>query len=520
MRTTRHDRDGEHGQIVILFALSLVVLLAFGGLLYTGAQTLVLRRQLQNASDAAALAAANILVQQQGCSASGSGGAARGTIVAAARAAVTANIASYNPTDVDVSCPTGFNNAGVQVALRGTGPGYFGSRGMPAGASSTAVNGQTVEQDYAVVLLDPSNPSWRSQRNGCASFLVNGGITATFEKSIIVNSTCTIADSQNGAVKAINGSFSMSLINGAVMKLGGEYALNTAGRITPAPLQNYRPLLADPLSGIVSPDILVANGAASLPTVDMSSTGLGICRNQDPCILPPGTYPDGIQAANGSGPSTLLLRPGVFYLDGQGLGLKSGAARILSIPDAATMPDSVAKTAFAKTLSDGAVATAWQAACPVGGSKCGVMIYNAPSSPTAWQTGGGNADQVSNGAQGMLMLRSYNPVNDSIAGNGTAFSSYKNLVIWQARTPVPGPSSPQPDVSMVGGACVVVSGTVYAPGALVNFGGSTCGAGGGGDAVSTIQFIVWDLTLSGGNNFYFAYQRDYFAAPTAYGLVR
>src|SRR5215213_6986149 len=102
MRTTRHDRDGEQGQIVILFALSLVVLLAFGGLLYTGAQTLVLRRQLQNASDAAALAAANILVQQQGCSASGSGGAARGTIVAAARAAVTANIASYNPTDVDV----------------------------------------------------------------------------------------------------------------------------------------------------------------------------------------------------------------------------------------------------------------------------------------------------------------------------------------------------------------------------------------------------------------------------------
>jgi len=120
----------------------------------------------------------------------------------------------------------------------------------------------------------------------------------------------------------------------------------------------------------------------------------------------------------------------------------------------------------------------------------------------------------------MLLLRSYNPSNDSIVGNRSVFSPWKNLVIWQARTPVPGPSSPQPDVSMAGGACVVLSGTVYAPGALVNFGGSTCGAGGGGEAVSTIQFVVWDLTVSGNNNFYFAYQRDFFAAPTAYGLVR
>ena len=64
---------------------------------------------------------------------------------------------------------------------------------------------------------------------------------------------------------------------------------------------------------------------------------------------------------------------------------------------------------------------------------------------------------------------------------------------------------------MTGGACVVLSGTVYASGAEVQFGGSSCGSGGGGDAVATLQFVAWDLTLSGNNNFYFAYQRAAFA---------
>ena len=72
---------------------------------------------------------------------------------------------------------------------------------------------------------------------------------------------------------------------------------------------------------------------------------------------------------------------------------------------------------------------------------------------------------------------------------------------------------------MAGGACVILSGTVYASGALVDFGGSSCGSGGGGNASATLQFVVFDLTISGSNNFYFAYQKNAFAAPMEYGLV-
>ena len=68
------------------------------------------------------------------------------------------------------------------------------------------------------------NASWPSQRNGCASFLVNGGIQLTFEKSIFVDSQCTVAYNNSGAVKALNASFRMTLVNGAVMRIAGEMA--------------------------------------------------------------------------------------------------------------------------------------------------------------------------------------------------------------------------------------------------------------------------------------------------------
>ena len=515
----------EAGVVVVLFSLFMVVLLGLGALVYTGAQALVLRRQLQNAGDAAALAAANLLIIKDGCSAAGDGGAPRPEIIAAAKSAVTTNFPSYDLSKVIVTCPAGIGdglNAAVRVALSGTGPSYFGMNGLNAATISTAVNGQVVDQDYAVILLDPSNPSWPSQRNGCASFLVNGGITLTFEKKVIVDSKCTLADSNNGAVKALNASFQMNFVNGAEMRIGGEYAANTLGHINPTPTQHFRPLIADPLSGLLTPDTYLSASppTADLPVRDMSTTGQGLCKNQDPCVLPPGRYNGGIAAQGGSGPTTLLLRPGVYYVAGGGFKLKSAAARIIAIPDSTTMSDTQAKNTYRTSLSESQIINAWGSDCPLNSSHCGVLIYNAPSSSTAnWVTGGGNADEISNGSQGVVLLRAYNPAIDEIVANRTAFSTYTGLIIWQARTPIPTQSAPQPAISMGGGACVIMSGTMYASGAQVTFGGSSCGSGGGGNTATTLQFIVWDLTLSGNNDFYFAYQKNLFAAPLQYGLV-
>jgi hypothetical protein len=65
----------------------------------------------------------------------------------------------------------------------------------------------------------------------------------------------------------------------------------------------------------------------------------------------------------------------------------------------------------------------------------------------------------------------------------------------------------------------------------VDFGGNTCGVGGDNTECPTgvngtpvtgclaVQFLVWDLTLSGNSSMYFAYNKEYFTVPTTYGLV-
>lgn len=536
----RKRGDGERGQVLPMFAILVAALIAMLGLLFTGGEALRYRRQLQDTADAAALAAANLLVAQNGCSQSGQGGTPRSALVTAARSSVGTNMPSFPSGSVSVSCPTGYSNFAVQVSLAGTASGWFGPGGLNVGSSGTAINGQVRGGGYSVALLDPSNPTWRgSQNNGCASYTINGGPTVTYEGSIFVNSACTRAASSNAAVKGINSSFRMAMINNAQMYIVGEYAAGTQGHITPDPIQNVGTPLGDPLGSLVKPchatdGTSCLGSTSSLPARSMATSGNGQIGSQckqgsttlDPCILLPGTYSGGILAGTGSSPTTLLLRPGIYYIEGGGLQLKSGSARILSIPSSGVLSDAAAKTAYATTLTDTQIGTRWQQDCPppVSGnanpSTCGNLIYNAKSdSKSSWTTSGGSADAISNGAQGILLLRGYYPSSDAL-GLGSTFSSYKNLVMWQARSPIPGSGSPQPDLTMAGGACVVLSGTVYASGGLVSYGGSSCGSGGGADAAATLQFICWDLTLSGNNSFYFAFRAEAFTQPSGYGLVQ
>ena len=541
-RRVRGRRDGARGQILVLFAGFMVVVLAFGALLFSGAHALVLRRQLQNAGDAAALAAANLISGSSSCTAgriSATATDGSNDLYLAAKASVMTNLgwsAAQVASRVMVTCSTNtdYANKAVIVDLNDRAPSFFGPNAMQVTTSSTAMNGQVDSRGFSVALLDPSHTSWPANRRGCPSFLINGGITATFEGSIMVDSICLRSDNTNAAMKAQNAAFTMTVINDSVIKIAGEYALGTADHITPTPIQHARPILPDPLGGYIPPcnaiDPVVncLGSNTSLPVVNMASTGTGICKSQDPCIITPGTYTGGIAAGSGgSAPSTVLMRPGVYVIRGGGLSLKSASARIFTIPygDATSgYTDAQAKLDFKTNKTATEVEQEFQARCPQPTASnpnpgtCGVLIYNAPASASSnWNT---NQDPVSVGAQGIFQVRAYNPTSDQIGTNRPLFASYRNLAIWQARTPEPqGSGQTQPTVSMTGGGCVTLSGTIYAPGAPVVFGGGSCG-GGGGDASLTLQFIAWDLTLAGNNNFYFAYNKGWFAEPMTYGLVR
>jgi hypothetical protein len=448
-----------------------------------------------------------------------------------------------------VTCPVDsiYGNVAVTVALRATSPQFFGAPAVDVETSSTALNGQVATGDYSVALLDPSNPSWsgHGSRTGCASYLINGGVSVTYEGSIFVDSTCTRDTSSNGAVKAANSSFYMLMLNGATMRIGGEASTGTTSKIAPTPIERTRPLLPDPLSGLTKPchatDATDCLGTAStLPArnTNTSPNGAQCFGTKVACVLSPGTYSGGLLAANGSVPSTLLLRPGVYFIEGGGLQLKSAAAQIISIPSATatcggigacTNANAIARYCNPNNNNNGScqltqavIGANWQTDCPSppAVTTCGVLVFNAKSdSKSSWTVGGATADAISNGSQGIMLLRAYNPDSDTL-GTGSLFASYRNLVMWQARTPAPSASTTQPVVSMSGGACVVLAGTVYAPGAEVDFGGSSCGLGGGADAQLTLQFVAWDLTLAGNNNFYFAYRRNAFTQPFGYGIVK
>jgi len=556
------ERAEERGQIIVLFALMLTVLTILAALLYSGASTLVLRRQLQNLGDGAALAAANIMVVGTStatttCTSAriASSGSGNDLYVAAKNYLINNGgwTAAQVTARMTMSCPSGYDSAAVSVNLAQTGQNWFGAGNLNVATTSTGINGQVANGDYSVALLDPSNPTWTGHgtRTGCASYLINGGVTVTYEGSVIVDSTCTIATSSNGAVKAQNSAFTMTFVNSAKLITGGEINSNTLAKITPTPTYNFRPLYPDPLAGLIKPchatsatDCL-GSSTAELPAKNTSTTGTGQCKTMKvACVLSPGTYSGGLLAANGSTPSTLLLRPGVYFIEGGGVQLKSSAAQIIAIPaltgtcgGSGTCSDTNAATRYCNPtnqnngscqLTSDQVGTNWATDCPQPptANTCGVLIYNAKSDgSSSWQTSGASADTISNGSQGVILLRAYNPTYDTIAANGSTanssvFAPYKNLVVWQERTPAPSASTTQPVVGMQGGACVVMSGTVYAPGAEVDFGGSTCGTGGGADAQLALQFVCWDLTLAGNNNFYFKYNRAYFAKPYAYGLTQ
>jgi hypothetical protein len=553
-RNGSRERPNEHGQIIVLFALMLSVLMILAALLYSGAQTLVSRRQLQNAGDAAALAAANLMENGTSlCNSTRISSSLSGNdLYVAAKNSVITNLgwtAAQVTSRMTLSCPSAsvYGSVAVTVNLSLTGPSWFGAGGLQVKTASTGINGQTVNGDYSVALLDPSNSHW-SNRTGCASYLVNGGVTVTYEGSIIVDSTCTLAVSTAGSIKAQNSAFSMTMINGSRLLTAGEVSAGTVSKITPTPIEHALPL-QDPLGGLFPPchtssgSNCLGSPTNPLPAANMDTTGNGQCKSEKVvCVLSPGTYTGGLLAANGSGIATLLLRPGVYYIAGGGFQLKSGSGAIIAIPSATsgkcsgtatvscTDAEAIARYCNPTNNNNGScqlttdtIGANWASDCPAppATNTCGVLIYNAKvDANSAWVRTGSNADTVDNGSQGILLLRGYNPTYDSISGNGTTFASYKNLVMWQANAPKADDGVPQPKISMVGGACVVLSGTVYAPYAEVDFGGSSCGTGGGADAQMTLQFVCWDLTLSGNNNFYFAYRRNSLASPFAYGLVQ
>jgi len=487
-------RRDESGQVMPFFAIALVAIMAMAALLFTGANALVLRRELQNAGDAAALAAANLIQARTGTK-TGSGcspvydpnpGSPWPDLVTAARASVAANSPRVNPANVVVSCPSGRENYAVQVDLVMVGDALFGGlagQGLRVATSSQAVNGKKSISTYSIVTLDPYHATgWPNGRKGCPSVLFSGGPTVILDGSMQINSACPASDS-GGALGTNGTAATITLNDPSRIRIVGGYSPGSL-TITPAPLTG-QPAVEDPLADLDP----------------ISSTGVPVRSNSRLVIngtsqvLRPGVYVGGIELRSSA---VAYFRPGVYILKGGGIKIGAQASAY-----------SIVVTASSTT------AATWSTDCPASTSTvhaCGVLLLNTAMTSAS--------DSIDVAAGATLKMRAY----DAKADNGPPGAvpanpdQYTGLLIWQAGTPAATGSWAQPVVSLSGGGNANISGTVYAPQALVSLGGNSGGSGGTVDLV--LQFIVYDLEFRGNSAFHFFYVESEFTKPTDYGLIR
>jgi hypothetical protein len=501
----RRKSSSESGQVLVIFAFAFIAIIMMLALLFDGARALVLRRQMQDASDAAALAGANVIqgLSPEQCSANAGPppGAPVAAVTAAAKASVAANLPNYPQAKVIVTCAADawIDNQGVKVRLDDDSPTFFGSifGGGPLSVAtdSSAVNGNNLTNNYSVVMLNPSHLNWPNGQRGCPSFLLSGGPTVRFDSAIYIDSSCTAA---NGGAFSTNGnSASLTLGPGASIRIVGEYKPQ-ALTITPAPLENQT-VKADPLEWLAPPPTYV--GAPPVSTLYLRSPNklvIGQGNSSSTVVLEPGVYHGGIQLKN---QSIAYLRPGIYVMDGGGFNIGAGQKVY-------TIPGNLSTTTDANWATDCVQPT------------CGILLYNTGTAGN----GTGAMGQVSIGAQSTFKVLSYNLTTAAdrtyLANGVTKYhnNNYKNLLIWQSGAPVPASNYVQPVMQLSGGGNVVMQGTIYAPSALVRMGGNSGGSG--GDSIDlTLQFITWDLELYGNSNFYFRYDAKKFPTLLEYGLV-
>jgi hypothetical protein len=493
----RRKTSSQSGQVLVIFAFAFIAIIMMLALLFDGARALVLRRQMQDASDAAALAGANVIqgLSPKQCSATAGPppGAPVAAVTAAAKASVAANLPGYSQANVVVTCVADplMLNQGVSVRLADTSPTFFGSifGGGPLSVAtdSSAVNGNNLQNNYSVVMLDPSNLGWPNGQRGCPSFSLSGGPTAQFDSAIYIDSTCTAA---NGGAFSTNGnSASLTMGSGASIRIVGEYKPQ-ALTITPAPLE-HQSVKADPLAWLSAPPV------STLKVQSNNKLVIGQGNSSSTVVLEPGVYKGGIQLKN---QSIAYLHPGIYVMDGGGLQVGAGQ-KVYALP------------ASKNSTTD----ATWATDCLA--STCGILLYNTGTA------GNGVAamDQISIGAQATFKVRSYNPdpaADSTVLATGVAYhnETYRHMLIWQSAAPLPTSGYVQPVMELSGGGNVFMAGTVYAPSAKVRMGGNSGGSG--GDSVDlTLQFITWDLELYGNSSFHFRYNADEFPTLLDYGLI-
>jgi Flp pilus assembly protein TadG len=331
LSSTTRDR----GQVLAIFALSLVVVLGAGALAFDGGMMILERRDEQNAADAAAMAGARYVVTD----------VAKARSVAAAVAAANGFTNGSGSQVVHVNVPPAsgkfatWPNA-IQVEVENTRPSILaaimGFLHWDVSASATAATMDHVGGPFSILSLDPT---------ACAAMLVSGTGGVTANGNVQVNSSCP----DSALMRQAGGSISVTAagaacnVHGGIQNQGGDTSLLKCLAVEGAPI------IPDPLAAL--PDVpmpplpqppLETVGTKKIPTGCPGSSSPATLSAPALCQFPsnydgttwhiyPGLYPGGIKIQGGN----FYFEPGIYWIGGGGVTL-TGVGSTVETVDAGT----------------------------------------------------------------------------------------------------------------------------------------------------------------------------------------
>ena len=474
------------GQILVLFAGGLVLMLAIAALVIDIGFTFQIRRAEQNAADPGAIAAARYIRSGPGLTAEPAK-----MREAACLYAEQNGFFSGAAGDVDACTPANDPNgtvltinyppstsagefAGdpgkVEVVLARTHhsflAGIIGVANIGVTSSAVAAYDTGNSNTSSLIALDPNNDCSSGKTHGTGDITIHPVVPGDLGGYIHVNSTC--GNGSPDSICGTNGQGGLNLSgNGATVTAPHTYVAGTcksSGNLV-GPLTEGAVQIGDPLLELPPPSFGIPNpGARCGPTGPFTTPtgpGAGGCRfaNAGNVDLQPGVYYGGWQIQNNV---TLVLAPGIYVIAGGGV-----------------------------TLSAGGSITSVQGGT---GGPAPVMIFNTDNPVT--HTG---QDKLDFTAQSTLKLHAI----DS--------GPYQGILVWNDGAG----SNPTAIVTLGGQTNLDLTGTIYSPKGLVTLEG-----GSGVGSTASVQVIAWQFDVGGNSTLDMPYDPSQLYQFPVKGLVR
>lgn len=495
-------RSAPRGQILIVVAFGMVVLIGIAALVVDLGFSWMLHRQEQNAADPASIAAARWLrdpagdprnpfpeAYEEACFYAKENGFFIGDTVdcAVARAAGDLEV-NWPPADGPYAGAPGK----IQVRITSTHPSFFaqifGQDWATVSTAATAANDAGNSNSSSLVAL-------QSDCAGGAAGKVTGlGTVHIFPVSpstppggyVQVNSPCGTSVDDN----CQNGSGSSALaISGTLITpyayVKGSCTYNGTGanglqcEFTSPCLDEDHPPLGDPLAGMPEPNMsdfpngTCPDGTESTPTSTSAcelKRATGDCPPDpadsaiDICTLTPGVYYGGWSVGSRV---RVFLEPGLYILAGGGIKLQGTEATI----EAVTSP-TVSNARITIFSTDGP-------GCPQIDAQCqGAITFTAQQTFKAKATNTASCQAI-------------------IAAGGPNTCPWRGILLWQDGT---NTSNPDAAVTLGGQSSTIMAGTIYAPLAEVDINGGQGTTGCDGSPTASclsIQIISYRWKIDG-----------------------